>query len=126
MPDPKHTALGTDFYCAEDITEDWAIEPDPRAAYLQSQYRRLAVSSLWYSLAYGLGVDNFVLETGLTEAEMRDAIRAELIQDERTRDVVVKLTANRIDITCIPHGKDSYPGTLSIDRVSGAMIEGTI
>jgi hypothetical protein len=117
-------ALGTDFYCADDVTEDLAIESDPRAAYLQAMYRRLTVSGLFYSDNYGLGVHRFILETGLTDLELRDAIRAELLKDERTRDVKVTLSENAITIVCIPHNAASFPLTLTIDRVSGALITG--
>lgn len=117
-------ALGTDFYCADDVTEDLAIENDPRAAYLQAMYRRLAVAGLFYSDNYGLGVHRFILETGLTDLELRDAIRTELLKDERTRDVRVTLSERAIAVVCVPHDAEAFPLTLTIDRVSGALITG--
>lgn len=119
--------LGIDFYCAEDVSRDLRVERDGRAVYAQAMYRRLLLSSLFYSEGgYGVGVARWLLSTQLTDQQVQDAIRTDLMRDERTQSVSVNVSAATIEVRCTPHASQDFPLTLTIDRVKGALINGTI
>lgn len=118
-------SLGTDFDCADDITEDWAYQPDPKVAFIQAMYRRLVMARLFYSEDYGLGFFRFSLESDLTLAQVKDAITLELLKDERVLDVNVTALNTVIRVKVTPHDAPDQPLTLSIDRVKGVLIEGS-
>jgi hypothetical protein len=114
--------LGEDAYCDDDITEDWADADSPEQAFLQACYRRLVLSELFYDDDYGLGLTRYALDTGLTVKQIAAEIQRELLRDERVQSVDTRVLNTRLDITVRPHGQPSFPLTLSIDRVSGALL----
>lgn len=116
--------LGTDFYCADDITADWRVETNERSATIQSLYRRLTASSLWYDKAYGYGVFRLTLEGGVSPVTIRSEIQRQLLLDERVQWVGVEVLNTRINITVRLHTDPSFPLTLSIDRVAGKLLPG--
>lgn len=119
----SRTELGTDFYCADDITSDWREADSPEQAYIQAMYRRLYLSSLFYDNTYGLGVERKLLDIKDDDL-LRREITAELLKDERTSIVTVAFSNNQVLITATPHDAPSFPLTLTIDRVSGALVKG--
>lgn len=115
--------LGTDFYCYDDVTPDLRAETDGRRTYLQAMYRRLAMPFLFYSEGgYGVGIIQWVLDQSLTAQEIGDAITINFMQDERTQRVDVEVLNATIRIKCTTHADPSFPLTLTIDRVKGALI----
>lgn len=116
--------LGTDFYCDDDITEDWQITDD-RTAFLQACYRRLVMRGLFYARDYGLGFFRYLLEGGVTQAEIDSAIARELLKDERTKSVTTAVTEQTVTVYVTPKGA-TQPLTLTIDRVKGALIDASI
>lgn len=116
-------ALGTDFYCEDDVSDDLAYESDPLRAYVQACFRRLAVQTLFYADPYGVGIFRFVLESGATSEEIRGAIIDALMLDERTENVEVTFPDGRIRIHVTPRTKVAFRFTLEIDRVAGEIVE---
>lgn len=108
--------LGTDFECTDDITTDWAVAATPEIAYQHAIYRRLSVSRLFYSTQeYGQNVDEYLLETALTETAMRQEIEAECLKDERTRSVAVTFADNIASIRVTPHIGRAFNLTLDLN-----------
>jgi hypothetical protein len=114
------SALGTDFYCADDIDAEWSVETDPRAMLLQACYRRLSVK-LFYDADYGTPLFDELLDIS-DAADLQRRILRELLKDERVRDVRLTVADAAITVQIAPHGDDSYPLTLTIERVSGALL----
>jgi hypothetical protein len=114
-------ALGTDFACADDITADWALAASPRHAFLQALYRRLVLSGLFYADDYGLGIEGYLLDHA-SDADIRAAITTELLHDERVRDVRISGSLAALTIAVTPHDDPEFPLTLTIDRVTAALL----
>lgn len=120
-------ALGTDFYCEDDISDDLAYESDPVLAYVQACFRRVVMLNLFYADPYGVGIFRFILDTGQTaigDEEIRSAIVTALMLDERTENVLVTFVGPKIRIQVTPSSAPAFKFTLEIDKVSG-VIEGT-
>lgn len=115
------SALGTDFYCLDDISDDFAYEEDPVQAYVQACYRRLIMLNLFYVEAYGAGIFRFILETGVTNSEIRGVIVDALLLDERTQNVEVTFVAGVIRIQVTPRFAAQFKFTLEIDRVAATL-----
>lgn len=119
--------LGTDFYCADDITDDLAVELDGRRAYAQAMYRRLTMASLFYSEdGYGVGVLQWLLGTKLTPQQIEGAIKLSLMKDERTQDVRVTVLNETIRVQCYAHDQPDFPLTLTVDKFAGVVINGSL
>lgn len=128
-------SLGTDFYCEQDISDDWAYENDPVSAYVQACARRIEMLRLFYSQPpktpaddssegeYGAGLFQFILDTGSTNDDIRGAIVDSLMRDERTQNVEVSFEAQRIRIHITPRNAADFRFTLAIDKVAGVIAE---
>jgi len=77
---------------------------------------------LFYAPDYGAGAFDYLLETGLTESEIRANITTELLKDERTRKVEITGTLSALSVTITPYGASKPLGyTLSIDAVASVI-----
>jgi hypothetical protein len=112
--------LGTDFDCAEDITEDWALAASPQLVYLQAMYRRLVLTKLFYAPGYGLGIEGYLLDIA-TRAQITGEIQTELLKDERTRDVRVIWNDDGASISVRDHGGAEYSLSATVDAIPGRL-----
>lgn len=125
------TAYGADFDCLEDIDTALSDAPDDVTALVQAIYRRLTTrrGKLWYAPTYGIDVHDYVLDTA-SVGQMTIEIQTEIEKDERVKRCRATLVQNgaRVAGTIAVSGiaGQSFTLTLSIDRVTGALLLGRI
>lgn len=119
-------SLGSDFDALDDITPGWTLAPDERTAFAQAVYRRLNTTKglFAYAPSYGGNVFLYLLESGLTIAQIGIEIQTELLRDERVRSVTVQERATDILILFTSHQAPDYTHTLSVDKLTGAVVLG--
>jgi hypothetical protein len=115
--------LGTDFYCEDDISDDFAYESDPVRAYVQACFRRLGLQTLFYADPYGAGVFRFVLDSGQSSEAMRAAVVDALMLDERTQNVEVVYIDGQPHVKVTPHNAPAFKFVLAIDDVAKTITE---
>lgn len=110
-----------DLACADDLDPDLVTVTGDRVL-AEACYRRLVMSRLWYDATYGLGAHRWVLETGLSQADIASAIQLELLEDERVARVETTVLTATLLVRIFSHRRPTFPLTLEIDRVSAALL----
>lgn len=117
----RRTPEWLDLSCADDLEADLSTVSGG-AVLAQACYRRLVMSRLWYDRTYGLGAHRWILESGLTQADIASAIQLELLGDERVARVETDVLTAALVVRVYAHRAPTMPLTLTIDRVTAALL----